>query len=48
VDENQPYAPEGGESTRYGARNSLTEDKGAETSGSDEGPDRNSSRGRGE
>lgn len=46
VDEKQPYAPKGGESTRYGARKTLTEDKGAETSKSNEGPDGESSGGR--
>ena len=46
VDEHHPYAPKGGESARYGARKTLTEDKGAEMSKSDEGPDGKSSRGR--
>ena len=46
MDEKQPYAPKGGESTRYGARKTLTEDKGAETSKSNEGPDGESSGGR--
>jgi hypothetical protein len=46
VDEKQPYAPQGGESARYGARKTLTEDKGAETSKSDEGPNGKSSGGR--
>lgn len=46
VDEKHPYAPIGGESARYGARKSLTEDKGAETSKSDDGPNGKSSLGR--
>jgi hypothetical protein len=46
VEEKQPYAPKGSESTRYGARKTLTEDKGAEMSKSDEGPEGKSSRGR--
>lgn len=37
VEEKNAYAPKGGESTRYGVRKTLTEDKGAETSKSDEG-----------
>ncbi|KAF8815321.1 hypothetical protein BYT27DRAFT_7194625 [Phlegmacium glaucopus] len=44
--EKQPYAPIGGENSRYGAGKSLAEDKGPETSKSDEGPDRKSSHGR--
>lgn len=46
VDEKHPYAPKGGESARYGARKTLTEDKGAELSKGDEGPEGKSSRGR--
>lgn len=45
--EKQPYAPKGGENSRYGAGKTLAEDKGPETSKSDEGPDRKSSHGRG-
>jgi hypothetical protein len=37
IEEKNAYAPKGGESTRYGVRKILTEDKGAETSKSDEG-----------
>ena len=32
VEEKRAYAPKGGESTRYGVRKKLTEDKGTETS----------------
>ena len=42
----QPYTPLGNKG-RYGARKGLAEKKGAETSGSDEGPDAKSSQGRG-
>lgn len=37
VDEKHPYAPQGGETARYGARKTLTEEKEAETSKSDNG-----------
>lgn len=43
----QPYAPKGGENTRYGAGKTLAEDKGPETAKSNEGPDGKSSHGRG-
>lgn len=41
-----PYAPEGGEDSSYGAKNNWTREHGGETSGKEEGPDANSSGGR--
>ncbi|KAF9523689.1 hypothetical protein CPB83DRAFT_862485 [Crepidotus variabilis] len=45
--ENEPYTPKGGSKGNYGAMGDWKEQKGSETSKSEDGPDGKSSRGRG-